>query len=423
MGITYKLELNSKPKVDSTHGIMLRITENRKLKRISTGISVKEKDFNKNASEGKWIRKSNPKHLKLNTDLDEFIEDAKKAKKVLKNNNQTISKDKIASMLNEEDSKIHTDSFIEYWKAILPKIHNAKSVEFHRNCESKLNKLIKYLGEGKDLLFTELDTKFLNKYESYMKQKGNNLNTIATNLKMIRIVYNMALGISKKKRNLDLKNFNLINLNIISPFTEYSITEVPANKQKLTEKEVLALINLELEAYSDLWNVRNYFLFAMYNAGIRIRDLMQLKWNNIQGEFLSYGMSKNNKGQLIKLLPEALKILNEYKPKKLKQTDYIFPILNNNIQYDRDSLGKAIRSYTALINYKLKQLADMAEIEANLTTHISRHTFANIASQKGIDSYNLQKLLRHSSLKQTENYLEQLNNEAANKALEKFTIG
>ncbi|MFN9582288.1 MAG: tyrosine-type recombinase/integrase, partial [Bacteroidota bacterium] len=161
---------------------------------------------------------------------------------------------------------------------------------------------------------------------------------------------------------------------------------------------------------------------AMYSAGIRIRDLMQLKWNNIQGEFLSYGMSKNHKGQLIKLLPEALKILNEYKPKKPKQTDYIFPILKNNIQYDRDSLGSAIRSYTALINYKLKQLADIAEIEVNLTTHISRHTFATIASRKGIDSYNLQKLLRHSSLKQTENYLEQLNNEAANKALEKFTI-
>jgi integrase/recombinase XerD len=418
MAITYKLELNSKPKADTTHGIMLRITENRKLKRISTGIFIKERDFNKSAEYGKWIRKSNPEHMKLNEQLEDFIKDAKNAKAILKSNNQTISKDKIVSMLKE----VHSDSFIEYWKAILPEIHNAKSVEFHRNCASKLNNLINYLGEGKDLLFTGLDTKFLSKYEAHMKQKGNNLNTIATNLKMIRIIYNMALGKGNKKNNIDLKNLNLTSLNIRSPFAEYAIKEVPANKQKLTEKEVLTLINLELEAHSDLWNVRNYFLFAMYSAGIRIRDLMQLKWNNIQGEFLSYGMSKNNKGQLIKLLPEALKILNEYKPKKPKQTDYIFPILKNNIQYDRDSLGSAIRSYTALINYKLKQLADIAEIEVNLTTHISRHTFATIASRKGIDSYNLQKLLRHSSLKQTENYLEQLNNEAANKALEKFTI-
>ena len=69
MAITYKLELNSKPKDDNTCGILLRITENRKHKRISTGVFVPAKDFNKKAEVDKWIRRSNPEHASLNETL------------------------------------------------------------------------------------------------------------------------------------------------------------------------------------------------------------------------------------------------------------------------------------------------------------------------------------------------------------------
>lgn len=405
MAITYKLELNSKPKADGTHGILLRITENRKLKRISTGIFITPKHFNKNAEPGKWIRKTNPEFAVLNDELEELIKDARKAKGVLQSKRQTVSKENIISLMKE----VNTDSFISYWEAELPIIKEAKSIDFYRNCKSKLNNLKVYLN-GKDLLFTGIDAKFLKGYEAHMKKKGNSHNTIVTNLKMIRIIFYYAIKDKDKK------------LNVQNPFAEYSLKEKSANKKKLTEAEVVSLTKLKLDEYTDLWHVRNYFIFAMYCAGMRIRDLMQLKWSNIHGNHLIYDMNKNKKNQTIQLLPQAEAILNLYKPTKAKQSNYVFPILRNDVQYDRELLSKTIQSHTAIINHKLKQVADLAEIETNLSTHISRHTFAQIASQKGINTYDLQKLLKHSSLKQTETYLEQLNNESANKALQKFVI-
>ena len=55
---------------------MLRITDNRKIKRISSGVFVKIKDFNKEAEQGKWIRRSNPNYTKLNLELEKFINNA-----------------------------------------------------------------------------------------------------------------------------------------------------------------------------------------------------------------------------------------------------------------------------------------------------------------------------------------------------------
>jgi integrase/recombinase XerD len=423
MAITFKFELNSKPKADSTHGILLRITENRKLKRLSTGIFIKPEDFNKNADYGKWIRKSNSKHEAINNELETFIDDAKNAKANIKNQNQVPTAKNIIQKMNQKNNKQEgTLDFLQYWSDLLPDIHQTYSVEFHRNCQSKLSNLKSYMKDN-DLPFDKLDSAFLHGYISYMKKKGNGKNTIAANLKMIRIIYYIAFNLGSNKKKLSHKRLkNLDELKYENPFKEIEIKEESANKNKLSEQEVRSLIQLYIKDHSDLWNVRNYFLFAMYCAGMRIRDLMQLKWSDVKNNQMNYKMKKNNKIQMIQLLPEALQILNKYKSDKVRQSDYIFPILDSHAKYDRDSIGKAIRSNTAIINLKLKQLAELAGIEANLSTHISRHTFATIASQKGIDSYNLQKLLRHSSLKQTETYLEQLNNDAANKALQMFKI-
>ena len=59
MNTTFNLELNGKAGQNGLHEVFLRITQNRKHKRLKLGISVKKADFNRKARYGKWIRQIN----------------------------------------------------------------------------------------------------------------------------------------------------------------------------------------------------------------------------------------------------------------------------------------------------------------------------------------------------------------------------
>ena len=75
-------------------------------------------------------------------------------------------------------------------------------------------------------------------------------------------------------------------------------------------------------------------------------------------------------------------------------------------------LYNAIASQNALVNKNLKKVASRAGISCNLSFHIARHSFADIARQKGWDVYLISKALGHSSIKVTENYLKGFDAEA-----------
>lgn len=401
MAITYNLIINNKTKEDGTHLILLRVTENRKHQAISTGMSIPFKDFNKKADAGKWIRKTNPRHVKLNEELESKINELKDAKtKLLKNIAVVTSKQIIAEAKHK-----NTDSFIDYWEGILPVIKQSKSYNFYKNSVSKLKNLNQFL-KGKDLLFTEVDYAFLSRYEAYMKKKGSAKNTIYTNLKTIRIYFYRAI---KEKR-----------LQVFNPFNDFVLKEEAGHKQRLDKGQIMALEALKIENGTTLWHSRNYFLFSFYCAGIRVGDFIQLKWGNINGDQLIYNMDKTREKQELELTEKAVVILNYYKPKKVALNNFIFPLLNNEVDYkDAKFLNSQISSKTALINKNLKKLASVAGILSNLTFHVSRHSYADILIKSGASIYDLKGLLRHSSTNITEKYIASLDNDASNKAHKK----
>lgn len=393
MAITYKLELNNKPKVDSTHGIMLRITENRKMKRFSTGIFVKEEDFNKQADYGKWIRKSNSSYKKLNTDLEEIINSAKNAKGDLEKNKQLPTPKNIIHEIKHKN----TGSFTEYYEQKLEYYLHNKSASYYKHLKSKFNNLKEYQS---NILFAEVNVSFLNKYETYLiSQKKLNQNSVISNLRAIRtILYDAYSEEVHEGRN---------------PFLVKKLSEIKANKQRLSIEEIRRLEALELEENSSLWHIRNYFLFSFYCAGKRIRDIIQLKWKDIRGNKLQHTINKNGELQEITLIPEALNILDMYSDNRSPE-NFVFPILGNSIQVN-DSLAfdNLISSKTAVINLGLKSIADIAEIQINLTFHISRHSYADILRKAGVSVYDIKNLLKQSDIKVTERYLKGIDIDAA----------
>lgn len=104
--------------------------------------------------------------------------------------------------------------------------------------------------------------------------------------------------------------------------------------------------------------------------------------------------------------------------KKFIKDDFIFAgYLNKEhfIEYKpmdrlKEFQFNQLSSKVAMYNKRLKTIQKDAKIEKKLTSHIFRHTFANLAlSQPNADIYSISKALAHSSVRETEVYLRNFN--------------
>ena len=158
------------------------------------------------------------------------------------------------------------------------------------------------------------------------------------------------------------------------------------------------------------------FLFACYACGLRVSDLLTLKWTSISDTHIEIKVRKTKRTHSFKLHEKAIEILEEYRePDRL----YVFPFLKENAENDLKELDRQISSCTAYYNKDLKKIAAKCEIDKSLSSHIARHTFATIALRQGMRIEFVSKLLGHSSIKITQKY-SKIVNEDLDEAIDKL---
>jgi integrase len=158
-------------------------------------------------------------------------------------------------------------------------------------------------------------------------------------------------------------------------------------------------------------------MFSFLCAGVRFSDIALLKWKNVENDRLRYRMGKTKIIKDIILTKPAKDILNHYS--KGKHDEFVFPILDNNRDYSDDTFLKYhISAKNAYINKVLKQIQRLAGISTKITFHTSRHTFSDLARQKGVSLYSISKALGHSSLKITEQYLKSFDTDSVDSELQ-----
>lgn len=428
MATTFAFELNNKPNRHGAYVVYLRITQNRKLKRIKTSVELpSDKHFNKKAKNEKWIRTNNPDHAILNEALRKELEAAKEKYRDLKEDGLASSERIIAALKAGERSL----SFMEYARKRTQEIHDEGNIRNYKKYNGFCNKLEAYLASigRKDILFAEITPAFLSGFQVYLSQLPNERtksktlhpNTVAEAFKQFKVLIHRAIeidGLMKMDKN---------------PFVVFKCSTVKTAKQKLDLEEIERIKCLDLVPGSPVWHSRNCFLFSYYCAGIRAGDLIQLRWCNITTDGrLLYQMDKNHKVRDIKLLDEAIQILSCYRREDAKATDYIFPFANSNAPYAvavtgedldtmptglKESLYNMISAKNAYINKYLKKVAEMAGIEKKVSMHIARHTFARTAKQQGVDNALLKNMLGHSKLETTERYMGDFDTAETDKAL------
>lgn len=294
-----------------------------------------------------------------------------------------------------------------------------------------LNKLIAFLEQnpefGIKFPVSKISVQFVYRFESFLKAYKNQVdqnkvlhnNTVVVNMQVLKAIVNRAINID-----------NLISVNN-APFRGHSLKRCASSRAKLSLEEIRLLENIELTPGSIQWNARNMFLFSFYCAGIRVGDLLQLKWENIQNsQRLTYFMDKNRKRRDILLVDKAKEILQLYREPNPAQSDFIFPFLKNETPYSPSTLGSGtlnpdaklllvnkICESTRRLNKALSQVSGKAGISKRVTMHVSRHSFAGLAREMGIESTRIQSLLAHSSLRTTEIYMGSFNTDESDKVL------
>ncbi|MBQ9184406.1 MAG: site-specific integrase [Bacteroidales bacterium] len=425
MATTFNLELKKTPTKAGTYQVYIRITKDKKHKRLVTSVALQKiAHWNpKGAKNNNWVRSQERDAAKLN---DALAKELAEVRELYREDMQAS----VEALAAKAKNKVTSTSFLAYAIAHKNEL-DAQGRSIAKHYGSFCNRLEEYLkAKGlNDLSFSDLSPALLSDFESYLQKAENHKikkeekrlhpNYIRTLLVKFRALVNMAI------------NEGLLSADKY-PFRYYHIKkEVQTGREALSESEVNEIIALEYSKGCWLWNTKNAWLFSMYGAGIRAADLIQLRWANIKdnGNVLDYTMDKNHKKRTLILFPEAKQILLLYKSPKSKPSDYIFPFLDNKAPYAKNpdiftlpvdlkkALFKQVYSKNTLLNKYLKQIAIDAGIKKVLSFHISRHTFATFAIAKKKTSKEVQQMLGHSHLSTTEAYLHSLNNEEINKAM------
>ena len=205
-----------------------------------------------------------------------------------------------------------------------------------------------------------------------------------------------------------------------NPFLKYQLKQEKTDKIFLTEDELSKIENLALNEGTRMALHRDMFVFACYAGGLRVSDVLQLKWKNFDGSHILLTIKKTSEQLQIKLPNKAMEIINKNKEPKVDPNSYIFPILDQNLDLkDRENLDRVISGANAYINKNLKIIAEKAKINKNISFHTSRHTWATRALRLGVSIDKVSKLMGHAQIRETMVYAKIVNSEL-DKAMDAF---
>lgn len=385
-------------KKDETCPLVLRIIKDRKPRYIFTGEYILEKDWNPDEAK---VRKSHPNSSRLNNFLLKKLSEAHDTALELNTRDATET----ASGIKRKIVNVADSDFFSVADSFLANLKKRKKIPQYRTDKHRIQTFKTYVGKSK-LPFIDVNVVLLKKYQYHLRYtKKNSQRTVMNAMIMVRTIFNVAISESI----VDRKHYPFGKGKIQIKFPE-------TDKVGLNVEEVQLLENVEglTEAQQHALNV---WLISFYFAGVRISDVLQLKWSDFRDDRLYYRMNKNEKMVSLKVPDKAQVLLDIYKKKRQRGNDLVFKELRGTKLTDIDRVVTRTKTVTRNFNKHLKKIAEKVGITKKLSMHIARHSFGNISGSK-IPVQMLQKLYRHSSITTTMNYQKNFIHEETDEALD-----
>ena len=281
-----------------------------------------------------------------------------------------------------------------YQKAIRNYIKN-EQISTASNYDVSLKSLLNY--HGKDSIsFHDVTPDWLKGYERQMLRDEKSSATIGIYLRPLRAVFNKAI----KEGVIDVAYYPFVK-------DKYVIPAPKGVKKALTKEQLKALFegspkNEQQEMAKDFW----FFSYAC--NGINFKDMLNLKYKNIEKDTLSFVRAKtantNKKKDPVRvhLNDYLLSTIKKYGNKDKSPRTLIFPTLNN-IKNPTEEKRK-LQNFTRLVNQHIRNYAKSVGIDEKISSYWARHSFATNAINSGASMEFVSEALSHSNLNTTKAY-------------------
>lgn len=390
----------SKTLSNGEHPLMLRICKDGKKKYQSLGVSIKANQWDFARERPKPTCPNKEYILKLILDKQAELQ-----QRMLELNTEQ-KEYTTTTLLHDEHKKFELKTVKQFYQELIEQYKANDKCGNRLIYKSSYNSINVFTNGNLEIPFSAIDVAWLNKYEKWLRSKGNKETTMSLMFRTLRSAYNKAIK-AKCARKSDY------------PFNDYRISkfDVSTEKRAIAKADVLKFSTdvrpIGKQQYVQL--SKDIFIFSYLCGGINFTDIANLtKDNIIEGKRLHYIRQKTGKLIKLGLSEEALQIIRRY---AVESKGYLFPILN--AQLHKTPLQKQNRIHKMLgkVNKNLKLLAAQFGVEANLTTYVARHSFASVLKKSGVNIALISEALGHSDLTTTQIYLDSFDNEQIDAAM------
>ena len=359
--------------------IMGRITVNRTMAQFSSKLSC---------SPEQW----NPRESRLNGKSKEAVEINAKIDKLLLVINSAF--DSLLERKIDFDATAVKEAFqgsVESQMTLLKRLdihiedmQSRIGIDVAKSSMSTYIYTRRYLGEFikkrfkvEDLAFGQLNEHMAYEFQEYvLKDIGLAVDTARHYLAILKKICRLAFkeGHSEKRYFV---NFKLPKENRKAP-------------RALSREDFEKIRDLVIPASRVTHNIaRDLFLFACY-TGVPYADAVSITGDNIYTDdngalWLKYLRKKNEHLGRVKLLPEAIALIEKYRRNERKE---LFPMIHH-----------------PNLRRHMKGLRDLAGIKTDLVYHMGRHTFGSLITlEAGVPIETISKMLGHTNLTTTQLY-------------------
>ncbi len=364
--------------------IYTRVTVNAKRFEFSTNKYINPDKW---SSEGNKVKGTTEEARTINSHLDYLKNQVLEAEKKLFKKDISVTSENLKNELFglSETKRMLVPIFQDHnnkIKELVGKEYAPGTLERYTTSLKHTIEFMQWKYNISDIEITKIDHAFITDYEFWLRSVRNCANNTAVKY---------------------LKNFNkIIKLCLANdwldknPFANYKSKVKEVERTYLSENEIESLLNKEFKI-KRLELVRDMFLFSCF-TGLAYIDVYNLTSSNIiigiDGEkWISTHRQKTESASKIPILPVTQMIIDKYeKHPQSNNEERLLPILSNQ-----------------KMNAYLKELADICQINKELTFHIARHTFATtVTLTNGVPIESVSKMLGHKNLRTTQHYAKVL---------------
>ncbi len=376
--------LIKKPNKRNLHPLAIRITRDRKSRYLFLGQYLDPANWD---DVKKRVKKSHPNAISINNLLLKKLSEANASLLEAETSNEGASLNHIKRKLQ---GRLDMD-FFGLADLHLENLRNAEKFRVYETQKGRIQKFKSFVGQER-LPFKSITVFLIKNFESYiLTKKGRKRRTAVNYMILIRKIYNLAIS----EGLVDRKYY---------PFGKGKIQiRIPESEKIGLSVDELRMLENARGLTTAQHHALNVWLTSFYFAGIRVSDVLQLRWSDFRDGRLLYRMNKNQKLVSLKVPEKARAILDTYKDPSRKDDDLVFHHMEGTNFRDAKELLTRTRSATRSLNRRLQLIADQLGIKKKLSMHIARHSFGNISGDK-IPIQMLQKLYRHSSITTTVAY-------------------